>query len=93
MARTRQTEPEVETVEEETEEQEVKTMRPNELAEELGIDPKRLRAWLRASDFARPAEQKNTNWLLTPDMVEAVKAHFEPEDDETDEEELEELEA
>jgi phage antirepressor YoqD-like protein len=62
-----------------------KVVRPNDLAKELGVDAKRLRAFLRSSKFARPSEQKNTNWELTPPMVEAVKEHFAPKEESAEE--------
>ena len=52
-------------------------MTPGELAIELGISPKTLRAWLRET-FPRPASQKNTSWLLTPEIVRAARARFHP---------------
>lgn len=58
------------------------TTTPKALAEELGIDPKRLRGWLRSSDFARPTEAKNTTWALTEDVCEAARARFTPKDEE-----------
>jgi hypothetical protein len=58
------------------------TTTPKALAAELGIDPKRLRGWLRSSDFARPGEAKNTTWALTPEVVEAATARFAPKADE-----------
>lgn len=39
-------------------------MTPDLLADELGISPKTLRAWLR-NEYPRPIEHKNTSWLLT----------------------------
>jgi len=72
-----------ETVEvEETEE--VKGMRPVDLAKELDIDPKRLRGWLR-KEFARDPEKKNTSWYLTDEQVEAARERFIPVEDEGDE--------
>lgn len=75
-----------------TEEQEIEEqdqqqgMRPKDLAEELDISPKSLRAFLRR-EFPRASEEKNTNWLLSDEMVDKAREHFEPEDDdeETDE--------
>lgn len=52
-------------------------MTPKALAEELQVDPKRLRAFLRTS-FARPAEAKNTSWAVSDEAVKAAKAHFAP---------------
>jgi hypothetical protein len=48
---------------------------PKMLADELSVDPKRLRAFLRAN-FARPAEAKNTSWSIGADAVKAARAHF-----------------
>ena len=59
-----------------------KVVRPNELAKELGADPKRVRAFLR-QEFTRSAEAKNTNWELTPEMVTAITERFAPSDDES----------
>lgn len=53
------------------------TTTPKALAQELGIDPKRLRSFLRAN-FTRTAEAKNTTWALTPDAVIDARAHFAP---------------
>jgi hypothetical protein len=48
---------------------------PKELAAKLEVDPKRLRAFLRAN-FTRPAEAKNTSWSIGPDAVKAATEHF-----------------
>jgi hypothetical protein len=48
---------------------------PKELAAELAVDPKRLRAFLRAN-FARTAEAKNTSWSIGPDAAKAARTHF-----------------
>jgi hypothetical protein len=58
------------------------TMTPKALAEELGIDPKRLRGWLRSSDFARAPEAKNTTWALTDEVCDAARDRFAPKDEE-----------
>jgi hypothetical protein len=58
------------------------TITPKALAEELGIDPKRLRGWLRTSDFARPIEAKNTTWTLDETIADAARARFAPATDE-----------
>jgi hypothetical protein len=58
------------------------TLTPKALAEELGIDPKRLRGWLRTSDFARAPEAKNTTWTLDADACEAARARFAPQAEE-----------
>ena len=54
-----------------------KTVRitPTNLAEELGINPKSLRAWLR-NNYTRPLEAKNSRWYLTDKQVKAAKQHF-----------------
>ena len=54
----------------------VKPITPKALADELGIDPKRLRGHLRKA-HTRPAEAKNTTWLIEPDVTEACREHFE----------------
>jgi hypothetical protein len=48
---------------------------PKALAEELSIDPKRLRAYLRAN-FARTVEAKNTTWTITDEAEKAAREHF-----------------
>jgi hypothetical protein len=48
---------------------------PKVLANELGIDPKRLRAFLRAN-FTRSIEVKNTSWAITPQAANAARKHF-----------------
>lgn len=48
---------------------------PKALATELGVDPKRLRGFLRAN-FPRVAEAKNTSWSIGPEAVAAAKEHF-----------------
>lgn len=54
---------------------------PTALATELGIDPKRLRAYLRSAHTRAP-EAKNTSWALTPDVIAAARERFAPADDE-----------
>lgn len=49
---------------------------PKALAADLGIDPKVLRSYLRKT-FTRPAEVKNTTWLLDEAVVTATKEHYE----------------
>jgi hypothetical protein len=51
------------------------SMRPEALAQEIGISGKILRAWLR-KNHTRPAEAKNTAWIVKPEVVKAAKAHF-----------------
>lgn len=59
---------------------EVKTITPKALAEELGIDPKRLRSYLRAN-HARANEAKNTSWAITPDVADAAREKFAAKDE------------
>ena len=54
----------------------VQNITPKALAEELSIDPKALRSYLR-KNFARPAEAKNTTWGIAPDAAQAARDHFE----------------
>lgn len=71
-----------------------KVVRPKELADELGINPKSLRGFLR-ENFPRHPDEKNTSWELTAEMIKSATEHFVPSDDEELEEdedaELEEL--
>lgn len=48
-------------------------MTPADLARELGIDPKRLRDWLR-STYPRSQAEHRQRWHLSPDMVAAARA-------------------
>jgi hypothetical protein len=74
-----------EVVEVEPTEETPEGMRPKDLAGELGINPKSLRAFLRRA-FPRTVEAKNTSWYLTDAQVEAARAQFTPsDDDESDE--------
>lgn len=52
-----------------------KPLTPTVLAKELGVDPKRLRAYLRAN-HARPAEAKNTSWTIAAPVARAARAYF-----------------
>jgi len=52
-----------------------KTYTPSELAKELGISPKVLRAWLR-KDHARAAEAKNTSWVITAKVAADARKVF-----------------
>jgi hypothetical protein len=54
---------------------EPKTVSPKELANELEVDPKRLRAFLRAN-FTRTNEAKNTSWAIGPEAQIAAREHF-----------------
>ena len=63
-----------------------KVVRPSDLATELEVSPKALRAFLRR-EFPRANEAKNTSWTLTDDMVKAATEHFTATDDEDSEDE------
>jgi DNA-directed RNA polymerase specialized sigma24 family protein len=65
-------------------------IRPKDLAKELGISPKSLRAYLRRA-FPRTSEAKNTSWYLNDDQVAAARKNFEltDEDDESNEDDAE----
>lgn len=52
-----------------------KTYTPTELAKELGISPKVLRAWLR-KEHARTAEAKNTSWVVTAKVAGLARKAF-----------------
>jgi hypothetical protein len=52
-----------------------KTFRPSELAAEIGVDPKVLRAHLRRN-YARPATAKNTTWIIPASVATEVRAAF-----------------
>jgi predicted site-specific integrase-resolvase len=52
-----------------------KTYTPKELAAEIGIDPKVLRAYLR-KNHTRPSEAKNTSWIVPADVAAKAKAAF-----------------
>jgi len=64
--------------------QEKKSYTPTELATELGVDPKRVRAWLRA-EYTRDPEAKNTSWHLSEDVAEAVRVRFTKVEEKSDE--------
>lgn len=51
------------------------TIRPEELANELGVSGKLIRAHLRKT-FTRTPEAKNTAWVVTNDQAKAVREHF-----------------
>lgn len=46
-----------------------------ELARQLGVDPKRLRSWLRNQGWRSPAEH-GARWLLDEHQVRAARQHF-----------------
>lgn len=52
-----------------------KALTPKALAEEIGIDAKVLRAYLR-KEFPRPVEVKNTTWIVTPEVADAAREKF-----------------
>ena len=64
--------------------EETKIMRPNELAKQLDVDPKRLRAFLR-QEFARSPDAKNTNWELSQEMIDKATEKFASSDDKDNE--------
>ena len=48
---------------------------PTDLAHELGISPKSLRAWFRKK-YPRQSYVSRSEWEITPEMAEAARAHF-----------------
>jgi hypothetical protein len=50
-------------------------MEPNDLAAQLGVSPKSLRAWLRRAHPRSPVDH-NARWTLTEAQVTAARAHF-----------------
>jgi hypothetical protein len=70
--------PEEET--DETEAEATDVVRPSDLAAELEISPKALRAFLRR-EFPRADGAKNTSWTLSEEMVEKATAHFTASDE------------
>jgi hypothetical protein len=62
---------------------EAAVIRPEDLAKELGVSGKQVRAYLR-SEFTRPTEQKRSSWVLTPAQAEAVRVRFTPSTEEED---------
>jgi hypothetical protein len=59
-------------------------VRPVDLAKDLGINPKSLRAYLRRA-FPRASKEKNTSWYLTDAQVEAATKNFTVTDDDESE--------
>ncbi len=51
------------------------SMTPTELAAELGIDPKALRAWLRR-EFGRQSQDKGSGWDIPLEAVEAARERW-----------------
>jgi hypothetical protein len=66
---------------------EVRTFTPSEIAEQTGADPKAIRAFLRAN-YTRPLEMKNKSWVVTEEMADALLAHFSPEEEDVEEDEV-----
>lgn len=64
--------------------EETKVIRPNDLAKELDVDAKRIRAYLR-TEFARESDSKNTNWELTPAMADKVRERFTASNEDSEE--------
>src|SRR4051794_37233541 len=50
-------------------------MRPNDLADELGVDGRQLRGWLRDM-YPRPATERGASWTLTAEQVAAARVRF-----------------
>ncbi|WP_194384369.1 DUF6998 domain-containing protein [Microbacterium luteum] len=46
-----------------------------ELADELNVDPKAIRAWMRRQNWRHPVEAGSA-WSLTAEQVDLVRAHF-----------------
>lgn len=65
-----------------------KVVTPKELAKELGIDAKRIRAYLRTTEkFGHlVTHAKQTSWQLSPAQAELVRVRFTPSDDDEGEE-------
>lgn len=53
-------------------------MTPDQLAADLGISPKTLRAWLRRK-FPRSLVEMNERWELSERQVEVAQLHFRSE--------------
>ena len=76
-------------LEDETEEtEEAEGMRPKVLAEELNINPKALRAFLRR-EFPRGNQEKNTSWYLTEEQISKAREYFSDEEEADETEEVE----
>lgn len=50
-------------------------MRPNDLADELGVDSRQLRGWLRNA-YPRAEDERGSSWELTAMQVTAARARF-----------------
>lgn len=66
----------------EVEVKEATVTRPEDLAKELGISGKQIRAWLRRTF----EHEKRTSWLLSAKQAEAVREHFSKSDEDDTEE-------
>ena len=77
----------VEVVEDAPKEETPKGTRPTDLAKELGVNPKSLRAYLRRA-FPRTGDSQGTSWYLNADQVKAATDHFTAveDDDEVEDE-------
>lgn len=53
-----------------------KTYTPKELANEIGVDAKVLRAYLR-KNHTRPVEAKNTTWIIPANVAAKARKAFE----------------
>lgn len=53
-----------------------KTYRPEQLASNIGVTGKVLRAYLRTT-FPRAAEAKGSTWIVTQEQADAAVTHFE----------------
>ena len=51
------------------------TYTPKALAEEIGVDPKVLRGYLR-KHHTRALEVKNQSWIIDEDTAEAARTKF-----------------
>jgi predicted site-specific integrase-resolvase len=51
------------------------TLTPKALAEDIGIDAKVLRSFLR-KEYPRPVEAKNTSWIVPTEAANAARKHF-----------------
>lgn len=49
--------------------------RPEDLASQIGVSGKVVRAFLRR-EFKRPASAKGSTWILTPKQVADTRKHF-----------------
>ena len=65
-------------------EEKVSVVRPEDLAKELGVSGKKIRAWLRKT--YKDQHELRTSWLLTPKQADAVREHFSRDDEDEGEE-------